>query len=293
MTYMFDLSICTVMDRTKFEKQSKVSKVIFKTLLLLIALSTSHFSIGQEATEYFQSFDKTQIAYTDEGKGAPVILIHGFISSGSSWKGTALYKELLAQGYRVIIPDLRGNGKSDKPQKARAYSKNAEIKDLMALADHLKLQQYTAIGYSRGSIVLAKLLTKDSRIKQAVVGGMGLDFTNPKWPRRIQFMEAFLGTAPLTPETEGAVNYARSVGADIKVLGYLQQYQPVTSVKHLKRIKVKTLVIAGDEDLDNGSPSELNEVLPNSELAIIPGDHNNSYKTEIFSRAILGFLNQN
>ena len=150
-----------------------------------------------------------------------------------------------------------------------------------------------AIGYSRGAIVLAKLLTKDTRIEQTVVGGMGLDFTNPKWPRRIQFMKAFLGTAPLTPETEGAVNYARSVGADIKVLGYLQQHQPVTSVKHLKRVKTRILVIAGNEDHDNGSPSELNEVFPNSELVIIPGDHNNSYKTEAFAKAILDFLNQN
>lgn len=261
-----------------------------KFIALLLLSASTLFVKAQENTQYFTSFDKTQIAYTDEGTGAPVILIHGFISSGSSWNNTVLKQALVDQGYRVIIPDLRGNGKSDKPQKAKAYAKNAEIKDLKALADHLKLNSYTAIGYSRGSIVLAKLLTKEKRIKQAVIGGMGLDFTNPKWPRRIQFANAFLGTEALTSSTEGAVSYAKSIGADIKVLGYLQQHQPITTIKNLKKVKIRMLVIAGGEDKDNGSPIDLNEVFPNSQLVLVPGDHNNTYKGQDFSDAIMGFL---
>jgi pimeloyl-ACP methyl ester carboxylesterase len=262
-------------------------KPIALLLLLPLLLSST-----QDSTRYFQSFDKTRIAYTDEGEGSPVILIHGFISSGTSWNNTRLKQDLLEQGYRVIIPDLRGNGKSDKPQKARAYAKNAEIKDLKALADHLGLDSYTAIGYSRGSIVLARLLTEDHRISQAVLGGMGLDFTNPRWPRRIQFMNAFLGKEAMTDETEGAVNYAKSIGADIKVLGYLQQHQPVTSVTALKEIKASVLVIAGGDDHDNGSPMELKEAIANSELVIVPGDHNNTYKGQEFSDSIMIFLTQ-
>ena len=241
----------------------------------------------------FRSFDQTRIAYTDEGSGKAVVLIHGFISNGSSWNRTVLKKALLESGYRVIVPDLRGNGKSDKPQNSAAYSKDAEIKDLQKLADYLQLSEYTAIGYSRGAIVLAKLLTKDKRIKTAVIGGMGLDFTNPKWPRRIQFMEVFLGTATLTDDTRGAVEYAKSIGADLKVLGYLQQHQPVTSTKKLKKIKIPVLVIAGDQDHDNGEPSDLSKAIPGSQLKIIPGDHNNSYKSQAFSDAVMAFLKGN
>ncbi len=245
-------------------------------------------SVGIAQT--FKSFDGTNIAYTDQGEGLPVVLIHGFISSGSAWNKSHIKKQLLTLGYRVIVPDLRGNGNSDKPHDPRAYQNDAEIKDLMALCDHLKLSQYAAIGYSRGAIVLAKLLTADSRIKKAVLGGMGIDFTNPKWPRRIMFEKAFAKETPLNEITKGAVNYANSIGADLQILSLLQKYQPVTSKEALNQLDISVLVIAGDQDTDNGSPSALQSEIPGSRLKIIPGNHNETYKSVDFSNAIISFL---
>jgi len=243
------------------------------------------------STEYhFNSFDNTKIAYTDEGKGEVILLIHGFISNGSSWNKTVLKKRLIDKGYRVIVPDLRGNGKSDRPQNPDAYKDDAEIKDLIALSDHLGLKKYIAVGYSRGSIILAKLLTKEVRISKAIIGGMGFDFTNPNWERRIAFADAFNGRAELTEMTEGAVNYAKSIGADINALGLMQDYQPVTSTAELQNIKTKILVICGDQDLDNGDPNELQKHLPNSRIVIVKGDHNNTYKQKNFSDEIMEFL---
>jgi pimeloyl-ACP methyl ester carboxylesterase len=238
----------------------------------------------------FKSFDGIKIAFTDEGKGQPVFLLHGFISSGNSWNKTILKKSLLEKGFRVIVPDLRGNGKSDKPHQPEAYANDAEIKDLLALADHLKLDTYYAVGYSRGSIVLAKLLTQEDRITKAVLGGMGLDFTNPEWDRRILFAKAFGGEVPLNSITEGAVNYAKSIDADLQVLSLLQHHQPVTSIQELSEIKTSILILAGDQDIDNGNPAELAESLPNSQLEIISGDHNNTYKGAEFAATVLSFL---
>ena len=245
---------------------------------------------GQEAINYFESFDKTNIAYTDEGSGTPVFLLHGFISSGSSWDGTPLKKTLLGNGYRVIVPDMRGNGKSDHPHEPQAYENDAEVRDLIGLADHLELESYDAIGYSRGAIVLAKLLVLDQRIGNAVMGGMGLDFTDPDWSRRIAFQKAFSGEAVPNEMTAGAVNYAKSIGADLQILGLLQQYQPVTSVEELQGITANVLVIAGDQDHDNGSPGELADALSRSTLTIVTGDHNGTYKTEPFANEILLFF---
>ena len=268
-----------------------LKKIILFPLLLISSLQCKTNS-ETKSEPFFFSFDQTKIAFTDEGKGEAVILIHGFISNGSSWNKTVLKKSLLASGYRVIVPDLRGNGLSDRPQNAEAYQNDAEIKDLKALADHLDLKKYIAIGYSRGSIVLAKLLTQEKRITKAVIGGMGFDFTNPNWDRRIAFADAFSGRAKLTEMTEGAVNYAKSIDADIKALGLLQDYQPVTSPQALQNIKVKTLVICGDQDKDNGDPKELQQYLPNSQLTIVQGDHNNTYKQENFATAIMDFLSK-
>lgn len=72
--------------------------------------------------------------------------------------------------------------------------------------------------------------------------------------------------------------------------GTLQDYQPVTSIEELAAIKTKTLVIAGDVDLDNGDPKALQNHLKNSKLVIVKGDHNNTYKQENFSEAVISFL---
>ncbi|MDN3644061.1 alpha/beta fold hydrolase [Lutimonas halocynthiae] len=256
-----------------------------KILLYIILLSA-----GLQAQKSFESFDRTKIAFSDTGSGIPVILIHGFISSGDSWKHSVLAKDLAENGYRVIIPDLRGNGQSDRPQEAVFYANDAEIKDLIALADFLKLESYLAVGYSRGAIVLSKLLIDEPRIKKAVLGGMGLDFTNPDWSRRIMFQKAFSGEEPPNDITEGAIKYAKSIGADSKILGYLQEYQPVTSIKELQTIKANVLVIAGDQDKDNGDPKKLSEQIPGAFYKIVPGTHNDTKNTAAFSNEVISFL---
>ncbi len=147
-----------------------------------------------------------------------------------------------------------------------------------------------AIGYSRGSIVLAKLLTRETRISKAVFGGMGLDFTNPDWDRRIAFADAFSGRAEPNEMTEGAINYAKSINADLKVLGFLQDYQPVTSTEELRNIDNEILVICGNQDRDNGDPEELKNQFQNGTLIIVEGDHNNTYKQDNFAEAVLAFL---
>lgn len=266
----------------------------YSYLLLLLFISVQCSTTPKEESSKMASplvsFDGVKIAFTDEGKGEPIVLLHGFISSGNSWNKTILKKVLLEKGYRVIVPDLRGNGNSDKPHDSNAYANDAEIKDLQLLADYLKLDSYKAVGYSRGAILLAKLLTKDKRITKAVIGGMGLDFTNPNWGRRIMFAKAFGGEEPLNEITEGAVNYAKSINADLKVLSLLQHHQPVTSIQELQQIKTPVLVLAGDQDIDNGKPADLQKYLPNSSLKIISGDHNNTYKEEGFSEAAITFL---
>lgn len=267
----------------KYCKNPIKIKAQISTLLFMLC------TIGSYAqTKSFQSFDDTKIVYTDEGDGKPVLLIHGFINSRKSWDKTELKKDLIAKGYRVIVPDLRGNGDSDKPHDDDAYSQNAEVTDLMFLMVHLRISKYEVIGYSRGSILAAKLLTLDRRVKKAVLGGMGIDFTNPNWDRRIMFRNAFNGI--VTEETKEAVDYAKSIGADLKSLYLQQKHQSVTSKKSLSKVKIKVLVIAGDKDMDNGDPVELQKAIPKGKLKIVKGDHNGTYKTKAFSEAILSFL---
>jgi len=179
-------------------------------------------SMAQDSTVgYFTSFDGTKIYYELRGKGAPIVLVHGFIANGESWKRTQLFRELLSAGYQVISFDMRGNGKSDKPHKAEAYANDAESKDIIGLLDFLKIKNYSIVGYSRGSIITARLLVLDKRIRSAVMGGMGDGFTDPEWPRRIMHYEALMGKE--VKGLEGMVKYVKDSGLDQLALAYLQK----------------------------------------------------------------------
>ncbi len=238
----------------------------------------------------FTSFDGTKIHYQVQGKGKPVVLVHGFIVHSATWPGAPLYQQLLDHGYRVITLDLRGNGKSDRPHQLSAYRQDAEARDIMGLMKHLGIQKYAAVGYSRGAIITARLLVLDPNVKAAVLGGMGAHFTNPDWPRRVAFANAFLGKAPPQPMTAGAMQFARSIGADTLALGYMQEAQPVTSPRELRAVKQPVLVISGDQDSDNGPATELAAMLGNATLATVPGDHNGTLRTEAFAAKVLQFL---
>src|SRR3954465_12280769 len=96
------------------------SKYLFRfTVLLILIFCFADQSFTQvnvvSDSGYFNSFDSTKIYYETHGNGYPVLLVHGFIVNSNSWKHTALYDSLIAAGNKVILVDLRGNGKSGKP----------------------------------------------------------------------------------------------------------------------------------------------------------------------------------
>lgn len=262
----------------------------FQKITLLILCGVYSFSGNAQTIKYYQSFDNQRIAYEDTGKGKPILLLHGFINTGQNWRRTQLYKNLIAKGFRVIVPDMRGNGKSDKPHEDKFYQHEAEVKDLIGLMKSLKIKDYSLVGYSRGAIVGAKLLTKDKAVTKVVLGGIGQHFTNPNWDRRIMFAEAFSGKAHLHPETAGAVKYAKSINADTIALGFLQKYQPVTSPQDLGKYNHPVMIICGDEDLDNGDPKVLQSYFRNAIFKTVKGNHNNTYGTQAFADEVIRFL---
>jgi len=155
----------------------------------------------------FTSFDGARIAYSDEGDGPAVILLHGFgvdalgqfgeferILPGLE-KRQAMFRQafggapplpnpppegrpglaraLLAAGARTIMPDMRGFGASDKPRERSAYENSAHSRDVAALIDHLHLDAVDVIGYSMGCGTTARLLALNpQRVKSAILAGV-------------------------------------------------------------------------------------------------------------------------
>lgn len=267
-----------------------------KALLLLISMIPG-WSWAQAVSEsssrdpLFTSFDGTRIHYDTIGRGRPVVLLHGFISNSASWKRAAVRQALADAGFNVVTLDLRGNGLSDRPHAAEAYKDNAELRDVIALMKQLGLTNYDVVGYSRGAILAAELLTLKAPIRRVVLGGVGADFTDPNWERRRNFQEAFAN--PNThPDLRPAVENAKRAGADTVVMARLQEFQPAASPAKLKKVKIPVLIVNGADDRDNGDPQKLVAMIPGSKLIIVPGDHGGAMRTPEFATAVVSFLNQ-
>ena len=259
------------------------------TIVLFLMMSFGVRAQTPVEGKYFTSFDSTKIYYEVKGDGFPVILIHGFSGTGQGWKTCAVYNDLLKEGYKVILIDQRGNGRSDKPHNESAYANDAEAKDIIGLMSSLNFKHYDAVGYSRGSIILSRLLILDKRIHKAVMGGMGDAYTNPEWPRRVHAYRALMGDTSLH-DVDDMVKYIRSQHFDELSLAYQQKYQPSTSVKELASVRKPVLIIRGTEDKENGSETGLNQLISKSKLAYVPGNHNTAIRTPEFSNAVTSFL---
>ncbi len=267
---------------------SRSASLFWIWCLFISFASSAQTNVIAGTGQYFTSFDNTKIYYEVNGTGQPVLLIHGFTNTSENWKKAPVYQNLIKGGFKVIIVDLRGNGKSDKPHTPEAYANDAEAKDLKALLKHLKIKKYAAVGYSRGSIIAARLLVLDKNSQKIVLGGMGADFTNPEWPRRILFYRALSGEP--VPELEGFIKSIPQRGLDQVALAYQQKGQPSTAPAALSKVKKPVLVISGDIDQDNGSAEELAKLIPKATVVRVPGDHNNTMRSVAFSDAVLNFL---
>jgi non-heme chloroperoxidase len=109
--------------------------------------------------------------YEDHGSGKPVVLIHGYPLSSASWEKQVPL--LLAAGYRVIAYDRRGFGQSSQPTAGYNYDTFAE--DLHKLVTHLKLRDFSLVGFSMGGGEVARYLGKYGSkdvSKAVIIGGV-------------------------------------------------------------------------------------------------------------------------
>ena len=85
----------------------------------------------------------------DEGSGPPVLLLHGFPDSSALWRHQI--PALVDAGHRVIAPDLRGLGASDRPEGVAEYAMPHLIGDLVGLLDALGVERADVVGHDWGA----------------------------------------------------------------------------------------------------------------------------------------------
>jgi pimeloyl-ACP methyl ester carboxylesterase len=91
------------------------------------------------------------IEYEVTGTGRPVILLHGFPDSGRVWRHQV--PALVAAGFQVIVPDLRGYGKSDKPSDVASYAMPLLLADVIGVLDDLGVERAHVVGHDWGAAI--------------------------------------------------------------------------------------------------------------------------------------------
>ncbi|MDR5708824.1 MAG: alpha/beta hydrolase [Armatimonadota bacterium] len=246
----------------------------------------------------------------DAGKGLPVLLLHGFPLSSEIWSPL---RDVLASRCRVVTPDLRGFGRSDKPEGP--YTMESLAEDVLGLADTLGLDRFVLGGHSMGGYVAFRVAARapGRLVGLILVCTRAEPDTEEGKARRRQaietiraegsrsFLEAFLpnllgATAKASrPELlERLREIASAIPAHVLVGCLVGMRDRPDSRDLLPRIQVPALVVAGEEDpvTPLESARRMAEGFPRAQLVLLPRcGHTPSLEApEALARALLQFL---
>jgi pimeloyl-ACP methyl ester carboxylesterase len=116
--------------------------------------------------------DGVMLAVLDEGSGPAVLLLHGFPDSFLLWRNQV--PALVDAGRRVIAPDLRGFGESDRPEAVEAYAIRRSVADMVAVLDALGVERADVVGHDWGAgLAWALAAFVPERVERLVVMSVG------------------------------------------------------------------------------------------------------------------------
>ena len=119
-------------------------------------------------TEHRIPRDGVSLHVEDHGGGKPVLLLHGWPDSSYLWRKQTPF--LVANGFRVIAPDQRGFGRSDRPEEVTAYSLQNAVADSVGILDALSIDAADIIAHDWGAAVAWQMAAAHpNRVRRLVV----------------------------------------------------------------------------------------------------------------------------
>ena len=103
--------------------------------------------------------DHAHIYFEDHGRGEPVIAVHGLIENTTYWKNIT---DDLTKKYRFIAMDMRGHGQTVISGEPYGFDADAIGDDIVALADHLKIERFHLLTHSTGGFIGVRYAMRDS-----------------------------------------------------------------------------------------------------------------------------------
>lgn len=234
-----------------------------------------------------------EMYYEIRGEGEPLVLLHGGGGVGANWE--LIFKEP-PEGFRLIMPDLRGHGRSTNPSTGFTFRQLAL--DVFALMDRLSIERFKAVGLSLGAKTLLHLATQQpSRIEAMVMVS-----ATPYFPAQARAI-----MREMTPDNRTDAEWQqmrewhkhgdeqiRAIWTQMNALK--DSYTDMNfTPPYLSTITARTLIVHGDRDplYPVNVAMEMYAAIPRSYLWVIPnGGHGPIFgdRAASFAETALEFL---
>ena len=268
-----------------------------RLILCTLAISGAIFADGAPSHGYLVASDGVKIHYLVMGRGTPVVLIHGYTGSAEgNWFSNGV-AEALANKHRVVAIDVRGHGRSDKPDDSAMYGERI-WKDVIELMDHLAIDRAHIHGYSMGGAITHSLMAHNpERFITAAFGGSGIPEVDPEWIAKLPKDKE--GRDP--QEDEASKKLQASPTRDQKALDALRAGSGTgarrTSID-LTAIQFPVLAINGEFDRPIAKTHRMQRELKDFKSVVLPGKSHLTaimagYIPELYITTLVNFIDAN
>ena len=233
--------------------------------------------------------DGARIWYAAYGSGKPVILLHGGLGHSGNWGYQV--PALIQNGYRAVVIDSRGHGRSTRDEQPYTYE--LMTSDVLAVMDALQIEKAAFVGWSDGAVI-ALILAAQTPARVAAVFYFACNM-DPSGTKEFEFgpivQRCFnrhvKDYAELSATPEQFDQFSEAVGL-------MQRTQPNYSADDLSQIGVSVAIVHSEHDefIKREHAEYLAWSIPNAEFIYLPGVSHFAplQRPEQFNRAILAFL---
>ena len=234
--------------------------------------------------------------YEDRGSGQPLLLLHGGLGIGDDWRHVFPSDPI---GYRVVVPDLRGHGRSTNP--AGTFTIRQCAHDVIALLNQLEIEQTRAIGLSLGAKTLLHIATAQPTCIEAMV----LVSATPYFPEPLRAAAAQFTRQAFDsmPQADRESLRKRHIHGDDQIRLLYEMVQSFSmsdddmafTAPLLGAVTARTLIVHGDRDplYPVEVALELFRAIPMSALWVVPnGGHSPIFgdMAPVFASRALAYL---
>jgi pimeloyl-ACP methyl ester carboxylesterase len=235
--------------------------------------------------------DGARLWYASYGSGSPVILLHGGLGHSGNWGYQV--PALIESGYRAVVIDSRGHGRSTRDSQPYSYELMAS--DVLAIMDTLHVEKAALVGWSDGACTALVLASQaPSRVAGVFFFACNMD---PSGTREFEFTPAIQRCfhrhvkdyAQLSATPDQFDEFSEAVGL-------MQRTQPNYSAEDLAQINVPVAIVQSeyDEFIKREHAEYLARSIPNAEYFFLPGVSHFAplQRPGQFNRVMLAFLHK-